>query len=58
MTDLQPVKRAAAKAAVSRAALESAIRQAHENGAPLRAIAEAASVSHETVRRLIRSDQA
>jgi hypothetical protein len=47
------VKRAAAKAAASRAALETAIREAHAEGSSLRAIATAAGVSHEQVRRLL-----
>lgn len=58
MTALHKVERAAAKAAHSRAELENAMREAHESGAPLRAIAQAANVSHEHVRSLIRQDQA
>jgi transposase len=50
---LQKVERAAAKAAVSREALEAAMRDAHAEGASLRAIATAASVSYETVRRVV-----
>lgn len=33
------------------------IRYAHDRGCSLRAISEAADVSHEQVRRLIRADQ-
>lgn len=58
MENLAQVKRAAAKAARSRAALEAAMRSAHQDGAALRKIADAAGMSHESVRRLIRSDQA
>ena len=36
---------------------DGAMRGAHKSGLPLREIADAAGVSHETVRRLIRSDQ-
>jgi hypothetical protein len=53
MTALASVERAAAKAAVSREALEAAIRVAHAEGASLRAIATAAGVSHEQVRRIL-----
>lgn len=51
---LREVRKAAGRLASSRLALESAVRGAHANGAPLRVIAEAAAVSHEQVRRLIR----
>lgn len=53
MSDLAKVKRAAAKAAVSRERLEQAMRDAHASGAALRQIAEAAGVSHEQVRRVL-----
>lgn len=58
VSELRKVERAAAKAAVARSALQTAVREAHENGQPLRKIAEAAGVSHEQVRRLISQDQA
>lgn len=53
--DLKKVKRAAAKAAGSREALELAIRRAHASGAALRVIAEAADMSHESVRKIVSS---
>lgn len=53
MTALPKVERAAAKAAVARRGLEDAIREAHASGASLRAIAQAAGVSHEQVRRVL-----
>ena len=49
---LRRVQRAAAKAAVAREALEAAIREAHKDGATLRAIGDAAGMSYETVRRI------
>ncbi len=52
MNELREVERAAAKAAVSREALEAAIREARAQGASLRDIAKAASMSHETARRI------
>ncbi len=52
MSELREVERAAAKAAVSREALEAAMKQAHREGASLRDIAKAAGMSHETVRRI------
>ncbi len=55
MSELRKVKHAAARSAAWRAALERAIREAHEEGASLRAIADAAGVSHEQVRRIIRA---
>ena len=53
MTALHKVERAAAKAAAAREGLEDTIREAHASGAPLRAIAQAAGVSHEQVRRVL-----
>ena len=50
--DLQKVKRAAARAAVSREALKAAIREARAQGASLRDVAKAAGMSYETVRRI------
>jgi hypothetical protein len=52
MSELRKVERAAAKVAAARAGLELAIRQARSEGASLRAVATAAGVSHEQVRRL------
>jgi hypothetical protein len=54
MTELRKVERAAAKVAAARAGLELAVREARAAGAPLRAVAQAAGVSHEQVRRLSR----
>ena len=53
MSALKAIEQAAAKAAASREALETAIRAAHAEGASLRAIAAAANVSHEQVRRIL-----
>ncbi len=53
MSELGKVKSEAAKAAASRARLEALIRQAHAEGSSLRAIAHAAGVSHEQVRRIV-----
>lgn len=50
---MRDVERAAAKAAVSRAALEQAMKDAHAQGETLRAIAKAAGLSHENVRRIV-----
>jgi len=47
------LERAAAKAAAARSELEHRVREAHAAGMSLRAIAQAAGVSHETVRRLV-----
>jgi hypothetical protein len=55
MTELQRVKRAAAKAAAAREELDQAMREAHAAGASLRKIAEAAGVSYEQVRRVVSS---
>ena len=51
MNPLSRVERAAAKAAVSRAALEAEIRDARKTNS-LRAVAEAARMSHESVRHI------
>lgn len=48
----QKVARAARKAASARHELEAAIREARAAGMSLRAVAEAAGVSYETVRRI------
>lgn len=50
--ELRLVRHRAAKAAHWRQKLEEAVRQAHDAGAPLRAIAEEAGWSHEQVRRI------
>ena len=47
------VRAAANKAAAAREGLSAAIRDAHKAGASLREIAEAAGMSHETVRKLV-----
>lgn len=43
----------ASRAVTARKHLEDAIRDAHTEGLPLRTIAEAAQMSHESVRRLV-----
>ena len=53
MSALRKVERAAAKAAVSREALETAMREARAAKVSLRDIAKAAGVSHEQVRRIL-----
>lgn len=56
MTDprhIKAVARAALKAALAGEELDAAIRKAHAGGASLRAIAAAANLSHEQVRRII-----
>lgn len=50
--DLTAVREAASRAASGRRQLETEIRKARGNGASLRAIAEAAGLTHETVRRI------
>ncbi len=51
--DLSTVRAAADKAAVARDDLHFAVRFAHTRGASLREIAQAAGLSHETVRKLV-----
>jgi hypothetical protein len=51
---LEAVERAAAQAAVSRATLDKAIREAHAAGASLRAIAKAANLSHTQVGLIVK----
>jgi len=53
VTTLRAVERAAAKAAVLLATRDDMIRLAHDEGESLRAIAKAANLSHETVRRIV-----
>jgi hypothetical protein len=53
MTDLPEVQRAAADWRAARERLDREIRKARKKGASLRAIAEAAGVTHETVRTTI-----
>lgn len=53
MSELRKVKRAAAKAAVARAALEDAIRELHAQGVSLRDLGRVAGMSHEQVRRIV-----
>jgi hypothetical protein len=50
--DLTAVREAASHAAGGRRQLETEIRRARGKGASLRAIAEAAGLTHETVRRI------
>jgi hypothetical protein len=52
VTPTERVARAARKAASARAELEQAIREARKAGVPLRAVASAAGVSYETVRKI------
>lgn len=53
MTAEGKLERAAAKAAVARDALETAIRKAHGEGMALRTIGQAVGMSHEKVRRIV-----
>jgi len=53
--ELQRVTRAAEKAARSRLERDEAIRQAIQAGETLRAVAEAAGLSHTQIRRLVQS---
>jgi lambda repressor-like predicted transcriptional regulator len=53
MQPVAKVQRAARKAALARQGLEQAIREAHDDGASLRALAAAAGVSHEQIRRIL-----
>ena len=50
--DLTPVREAASHAESGRRQLDTEIRKARGKGASLRAIAEAAGLTHETVRRI------
>ena len=52
MTTQDTIRSAAAKAAVAHVALVRAMIEARANGMSLRAIADAAGMSHEHVRRL------
>jgi hypothetical protein len=52
MPDLTAVREAASHAESGRRQLETEIRKARGKGASLRAIAEAAGLTHETVRRI------
>ncbi len=55
MTPIIRVRTAAHKAAVARTRLHVEIREAREQGRPLREIAKAADMSYETVRRICES---
>lgn len=57
MNPLQRVEKAAEQSKVWRIELEEAILEAHREGESLRAIAQAAGWSHETVRGLILAHQ-
>jgi hypothetical protein len=50
--DLTAVREAASQAESGRRQLETEIRKARRKGASLRAIAEAAGLTHETVRKI------
>ena len=50
--DLTAVREAASHAESGRRQLETEIRKARRKGASLRAIAEAAGLTHETVRKI------
>lgn len=53
MRPLTVVARAARKAAAAYQARDQAVRDAYDAGESLRAVAEAAGISHEQVRRII-----
>ena len=60
MVDMNPysktrVEKASAELARYRTRLEREVREAHKDGASLRAIAEWANISHEQVRRIVTS---
>ena len=57
MTPLEEVEAAAADSATARARLDTAIRAARAAGLPLRAIASAAGLSPEWVRRIAADTQ-
>lgn len=58
MTDpIRVIRERAADVQTARQHLVYALELAHKQGRSLREIAEAAGMSHEQVRRLIRSDQ-
>lgn len=50
---VEAVRRTARELENTREILEQRIRRAHERGASLRTLAEAAGVSHEQVRRIV-----
>lgn len=52
--DLRAVKRAASRRASAEASYRDAIRQAHAAGQSLRAIAEAAGVTHVRILQIVR----
>jgi len=58
MTPLDQIRRQRQNRDEAQEWMEKHIRYAHKCGISLRAIAEAAGMSHESVRRLIRTDQA
>ena len=58
MNQIRKVERAARKVAAAQSELREAIRFSHSEGASLRQLAKASDLSHETVRGLIRTDQA
>lgn len=55
-TPLLDVEQAGARLEKARIAFHLAIYEAHQSGASLRAIAEAANMSHEKIRSLVRAD--
>lgn len=57
MTDreLRNLERAASRLSAARKNLEHLIREAHDRGYSLREIAQAAGVSHETVRSVLKA---
>jgi hypothetical protein len=55
VTALLPIVRAAAKAENAQVVLYDAIRLARAKGHSLREIAKAADMSHEQIRRIVRS---
>lgn len=50
---LRKVEKAAAKVVAAQTHMALVIREAHDEGEPLRKIAQAAGVSHEQVRRIL-----
>jgi len=53
MPDLRKVREARGIMVTARAQLHATVRDAHTAGASLREIAEAAGLSHETIRKLV-----
>jgi transposase-like protein len=56
MTAIQKVKRATASRTRSEQAWKDALREARDEGVPLRTIAEAAGISHVRVLQILRGE--